>query len=112
MHKLTNGNLNLLTPKLIQSAAEQGDDFSNSVVVDTGAKLGYALTSAVHVLDITTIIIGGGISGFGKLLFDSVESSLKERVMKSFRDRIIVKPAKLKNEAGIKGASALVFYKS
>lgn len=110
--KLTNGNLNLLTPKLIQSAVEQGDDFSKSVVVDTGTKLGYALASAVHVLDIATIIIGGGIAGFGKLLFDAVESSLKERVMKSFRDRITVKPAKLKNEAGIKGASALVFYKS
>ncbi len=110
--KLTNGNLNLLTPKLIQSAVEQGDDFSKSVVVDTGTKLGYALASAVHVLDIATIIIGGGIAGFDKLLFDAVESSLKERVMKSFRDRITVKPAKLKNEAGIKGASALVFYKS
>ncbi len=112
LFELTNGDLNLLTPKLIQSAAEQGDEFSNSVVVDTGTKLGYALASAVHVLDISTIIIGGGIAGFGKLLFDAVESSIKERVMKSFRDRITVKPAKLKNEAGIKGASALVFYKS
>ena len=110
--KLTNGDLNFLTPKLIHTAAEQGDDFSISVVVDTGTKLGYALASAVHVLDIATIIIGGGVAGFGKLLLDSVESSLKERVMKSFLDRIIVKPAKMKNEAGIKGASALVFYKS
>jgi glucokinase len=110
--KLTNGDLNLLTPKLIQSAVEQGDEFSKSVVVDTGTKLGYALASAVHLLDIATMIIGGGVAGFGKLLFDSVESSLKERVMKSFRDRITVQPAKLKNEAGIKGASALVFYKS
>ncbi|MCX6168265.1 MAG: ROK family protein [Ignavibacteriales bacterium] len=112
LSNLTNGNLDLLTPKLIQSAVEQGDEFSKSVVVDTGTKLGYALASAVHTLDIATIIIGGGIAGFGTLLFDAVEATLKERVMKSFRDRITVKPAKLKNEAGIKGASALVFYKS
>lgn len=112
LYKLTNGDLNLLTPKIIHSAAETGDDFAKSIVIDTGAKLGYALVSAVHMLDIATIIIGGGIAGFGKLLFDTVEFSLKERVMKSFRDRIIIIPAKLKNEAGIKGASALVFYKS
>lgn len=112
LYKLTNGDLNLLTPKIIHSAAETGDDFAKLIVIDTGAKLGYALASAVHLLDIATIIIGGGIAGFGKLLFDTVEFSLKERVMKSFRDRIIIIPAKLKNEAGIKGASALVFYKS
>ncbi|MBA4407035.1 hypothetical protein C0389_07165 [bacterium] len=110
--KLTNGDLDLITPKLIHTAAEEGDEFARSIVVDTGTKLGYALASAVHVLDIATIIIGGGVAGFGKLLLDAVESSLKYRVMKSFQNRIIVKPSRLKNEAGIKGASALVFYKS
>lgn len=108
---LTNGNLNLLTPKLIHTAAVEGDDFSKSVIIDCGTKLGYVLASIVNVLDIATIIIGGGVAGFGNLLFEAVESSLKERVMKSFRKRITVKSAKLKNNAGIKGASALVFYK-
>jgi len=109
---LTNNDLSILTPQLIHKAAEEGDDFSQSVIVDCGMKLGYVLSSAVNILDITTVIIGGGVAGFGQVLFDSVEASLKERVIKPFRDRIIVKPARLKNNAGIKGASALVFYKS
>ncbi|MEW6701562.1 MAG: ROK family protein [Bacteroidota bacterium] len=112
LFRLTDGNLNFLTPKLIHTAAVEGDNFSRTVVIDCGTKLGYALASIVNVLDIATIIIGGGVAGFGNLLFDAVESSLKERVMKPFRERITVKPAKLKNNAGIKGASALVFYKS
>ncbi len=112
LYGIVKDDFNLLTPKLIHSTAEKGDDFSQSVIIDTGTKLGYALTSAVNILDITTAIIGGGVAGFGKLLFDSVESALKDRVMKPFRNRIKVKPAKLKNDAGIKGASALVFYKS
>ena len=66
----------------------------------------------MNVLDISTILVGGGLAGFGKMLLDPVESTLKERVLKPFRNRIVVKPAKLKNDAGIKGASALVFYKS
>ena len=110
--QLTGGDLNLLTPEIIHMAAEQGDEFAKSVVIDAGVKLGAALTSVVHVLDISAFVIGGGLAGFGKLLFDAVESSLKERVMKPFKEKIIVKAAKLKNDAGIKGASALVFYKS
>jgi len=112
LYKTIRGDFSLLTPKLIHTAAQAGDDFSQSVVIDTGTKLGYALASVVNVLDITTIILGGGISGFGKLLYSSVESSLIERVMKPFRSRIKIKQAKLRNDAGIKGASALVHYKS
>ena len=63
-------------------------------------------------LDVANIVIGGGVAGFGDILFDTIESTIKSRVMKPISARVKVKPAKLKNEAGIKGASALVFYKS
>jgi len=112
LYHLTGGDLNLLTPKIISLAAEQNDEFAKSVIIDTGIKLGYVLSSTVHVLDISQFIIGGGLAGFGNLLLEAVENSIKERVMKTFRDRICVNAAKLKNDAGIKGASALVFYKS
>ncbi|MBS3946580.1 MAG: ROK family protein [Melioribacter sp.] len=112
LHELCKNNPDQLSPKIIHEAAEKGDQFARSVIIDTGKRLGYGLTNAVNILDITNIIIGGGVSGFGELLFNSVEETLKTRVMKPFRNRIVVIPAKLKNEAGIKGASALVFYKS
>ncbi len=110
--KLTNNDLNLLTPQLIHQAAEDGDDFARSIIVDCGLKLGYVLASIINILDISTIIIGGGVAGFGQLLFDTVTYSIKERVIKPSKERIVVQPAKLKNNAGIQGASALVFYKS
>lgn len=112
LHQLCNNNLDNLSPKIIHEASEKGDEFARSVIIDTGKRLGYGLSTAVNILDITNIIIGGGVAGFGELLFKSVEETLKARVMKPFRNRIVVIPAKLKNEAGIKGASALVFYKS
>ncbi len=112
LYKMINGDYNLLTPKLINVAAIEGCDFSQSVIIDTGTKLGYALAAAVNILDITTFILGGGISGFGKLLNESAQTACKERCLKPFQPRVIVKTAKLKNDAGIKGASALVYYKS
>ncbi len=109
---LVRGDYNLLTPKIIHAAAVNNDPFAVSVVKDCGNLLGSLLASVVHVLDITTFIIGGGLAGFGDLLFEATENSARERVMKPFKERIKILPAKLKNDAGIKGASALVFYKS
>lgn len=103
---------NTLTPKLIHDAYLLNDAFAELIITDMGQKLGSALASIVNVLDISKIIIGGGVAGFGDILFDTIENTVKERVMKPISPRIEIKPAKLKNEAGIKGASALVFYKS
>ncbi len=110
--KLVEGDLKKITPRIIHEASLIDDKFANWVITDTGTKLGYALASVVNVLDIANVIIGGGVSGFGELLFRSAEHSIKERVLIPIKPRIRVYPAKLKNEAGIKGASALVFYKS
>ena len=81
------------------------------IVVRMGTQLGVALASLANIMDISTFIIGGGISGFGAPLFDSTKATINNRVMESLRSRIKVIPAKLENEAGIKGASSLVFYK-
>jgi glucokinase len=75
-----------------------------------GEKLGYGLASIVNVLDISNVIIGGGVAGFGRPLLNSTEKSLKLRVLTSLRPRIRVLQARLKNNAGVKGASSLVFY--
>jgi glucokinase len=110
--EILDNNLTHLSPKIINDAALAGDEFAGSVILEFGKHLGYALTSVVNILDISTIIIGGGVSGFGKILFDEVEKTVKERVLTSHKENIKILPAKLKNEAGIKGASALVFYRS
>lgn len=99
-----------LTPKIIHDACEMEDEFACSIVTELGNHLGYALSTAVNMLDITDILIGGGVAGFGKLLFNAAENTAKERTLTPFKKRIKIKPAKLKNDAGIKGASALVFY--
>jgi glucokinase len=110
--QLVNDNTENITPMLIQKAAEMNDHYAKSVVKDLGVHLGVAFASMSNILDVSTFIIGGGVAGFGKPLFDSIKETMTERVLSSSRKRIKVIPAKLKNEAGIKGASALVFYRS
>jgi len=110
--ELINNDFDLLTPLVIQQAEELGDIYAKSVIQDLGLYLGTALASSSNTLDIGTFIIGGGVAGFGEPLFDSIRKNVSARVLKPLSKRIKVLPAKLKNDAGIKGASALVFYKS
>ncbi len=110
MWKLIENDLSKVSPRNIQEAAEQGDEFATSVINELGFNLGAAFTSLCNVLDISVFIIGGGISGFGKPLFDAIRKTILQRVMAPIRPRVRVLPAKLKNDAGIKGASALVFH--
>ncbi|MGE5496640.1 MAG: ROK family protein [Syntrophothermus sp.] len=112
IYELLDNNLNNLTPKIINDAAQMNDAFANQAIVEAGKYLGYGLASVVNIFDISNIIIGGGVAGFGKLLFDTVKGTIKERALSAIASRTKVLPAKLKNEAGIKGASALVFYRT
>jgi glucokinase len=110
--KIIKDELEQLTPLVIQEAMEQGDGYALSIVNDMGLHLGSALASVSNLLDISTFIIGGGVAGFGEPLFNAAGKAIKARVLTPLRKRVKVLPAKLKNNAGIKGASALVFYKS
>jgi glucokinase len=112
MWKLINNDLSKVSPRNVQDAAEDGDEFAKSVIDELGFQLGAAFTSLCNVLDISVFIIGGGIAGFGKPLFDSIRKTISKRVMAPIRPRVRVLPAKLKNDAGIKGASALVFHRN
>ena len=112
IHELINSDLEALTPKIIDDAANQGDEFAQEVIKELGKYLGVALASASNLLDISTFIIGGGVAGFGEPLFVSMLENTKERVLTPLKSRVKILPAKLKNDAGIKGASALVFHNS
>lgn len=109
---LIENDLSRVSPRIIQKALELGDEYSLAVVVRMGKQLGAALTTISNIMDISTFIVGGGVAGFGKPLLDATRETICARVLLPMKDRIKVIPAKLKNEAGIKGASSLVFYKN
>lgn len=108
--ELIENDLEKVSPRIIQLAAELGDVYAKEFIHDLGIKLGVAFTSISNILDISTFIIGGGVAGFGSPLFTTIKSTMVSRVLTPLKHRIKVVPAKLKNEAGILGASALVFY--
>jgi glucokinase len=110
--ELIENDIQKVSPRIIQMAAELGDVYAKEIIFDIGTNLGIAFSSLSNVLDISNYIIGGGVAGFGKPLFNSIKTTMVSRVLTPLKNRINIIPAKLKNEAGILGASSLVFYNS
>ena len=108
---LINHDIEKLSPRVIDEASEMGDEYAKSIIIQTGEYLGCAFASLANILDISTFIVGGGVAGFGAPLLNAAQKKASERVLIPMRKRIKVLPAKLKNDAGIQGSSALVFYK-
>ncbi|MBI3195081.1 MAG: ROK family protein [Ignavibacteriae bacterium] len=106
--ELIEGDFNKIEPHVISLAAEQGDTIAIEILSEAGTLLGYALSNVSNILDLETVIIGGGISAAPQFVYDAITTSLQSRVLKPHRPNIQVLRAKLGNSAGIIGAASLV----
>ncbi|MBI5476704.1 MAG: ROK family protein [Ignavibacteriales bacterium] len=108
LYKLVGGNLNKIEPSIISQAAELGDPIAISILEEAGTLLGAALASTMNVIDVSVVVIGGGVSAVPAFVYDAVIKSLRSRVLKPHKDNIHVLRAKLGNTAGIIGSASLV----
>lgn len=108
--KLVNGKLSKITPEIISRAARFGDRFAKEIWRDVGNKVGTALAGVVNLLNVEKIVIGGGVAEAGKILFDSIKKTIAARAMKLPAKTVKIVKAKLRRDAGLIGAAALVLY--
>ena len=107
--KLVSGDLSKITPQILSDAARRKDRLAILTWREAGENLGIALSGVVNLLNPAAIIIGGGVSGAGAILFSSIKNTIKKRAIKLLvRDVKIVK-ARLGSDAGVVGAAYLAF---
>ena len=106
--KMVDGQLENLTPKIIAQAAEQGDSLAREVFEETGMYLGIAFANLVNILNPEAIVLGGGVSNAGELIFGPIRETIQRRAMIVPRKTVQVVRATLGHDAGIIGASLLV----
>ena len=96
-------------PKVIVKEALRGDKVSIKIFREVGEYLGEGLQAAIRLLDIKTILIGGGLSAGFDLLIDKLQDTLEYNLTPYYTDDIVIKKAELGNNAGIIGAASLCF---
>jgi glucokinase len=101
------GSLDKLTAKMVIDAAGQGDKLAREVTELSFHYLGMALSYFAMVFDPELIILSGGISLAGKILFDPVQTAYERYLFyKEIRVAPVI-PARLGFEAGMVGAAAM-----
>ena len=87
--------------------AAAGDPVAKDIIDDAMNYLGIAVANAVSIFDPEYVIIGGGVSKAGDVVFDTVRKVVNKRCFKSMAESVKIVPAGLGTDAGLIGAVAL-----
>lgn len=107
---LRNLPIELLSPKNIAAAANQGDTIAKEVFEWSGKVLGRQLADTVAYLSPEAIFLYGGIAFAGDLLLLPTRRSMEENLLNVFKGRTKIEFSKLQGKSGgILGAAALAW---
>lgn len=108
VYEMINGDLNNLDAKIIFDAAKEGDKFALDLIDYEAEYLALGISSALNIINPEVLILSGGVSLAGDILLNSMKEKLKKYALSIVLQDLKIKLGELGNDAGIKGASALV----
>jgi len=97
-----------LSAEMVGKAAQEGDAVALQAVERAAYYLGIGVLNLIHLFDPAIVILGGGVSKLGRLLFDPVRALVRERAMTAQQKQIPIVPAALGDQVGLLGGVALV----
>jgi glucokinase len=98
-------DLNRITPQLIATAAESGDEYARDIYEKAGFYLGVAASNICASIGPRRIIIGGGVAKAGDLLLKPMRRTMNERVHIMPVEQVEIVLAQLGDNAGVIGAA-------
>ncbi len=100
-------NYDNITSYEVFKEAEKGDEVSKEIIDEALNYLGIGVANAISIFDPEMIVIGGGVSKAGNIVFDKVREVVNKRCFKSMSENCTIVPAGLGTDAGVIGAVAL-----
>ncbi len=106
---LVNGELSQVDGSVVGEAAKQGDKLALDVVAYGGRIVGLGVVSLLHLFNPEVVVIGGGVSKVGDLLFNPIrETVVQHCIDEAYWQNLRIVPAGLGGDVSIIGAGALV----
>lgn len=104
-----NGDLEAVTPQILQQAAAQGDDFALDQFALNGRYLGVGIVNLLHIFNPQRIVIGGSVWLHAK---DYMAATMWETIRKraqspNYWNQLEIVSAELGDDVGLLGAIAL-----
>ncbi|WP_024930023.1 ROK family protein [Methylophilus sp. OH31] len=96
-----------LTAQAIAVAADQGDSHAQVVYADAGSKLAQMLASVLKVVDVESVLIGGGVVAAWSLMSAAFQQRLEHDLIPVLRGKIQIHTTRSGDVAGMLGAALL-----
>jgi glucokinase len=102
-----------LTTKLIAKHAEDGDQLSLDIIMETARFLGVGITNLMHTIDPNGILLGGAMTfggkeaALGRSFLAEIKAEVKRRAYAVLAERTVIDFATLGGDAGYIGAAGL-----
>jgi glucokinase len=106
---MAQGDVAQISSKIVGQAARQGDALALDIVRRAGWIIGLGMVNILHVFNPEMIVIGGGLSNMGDLLFTPMHDAIAQHVIDpNYASRCKFEIAALGENVSIIGAAALV----
>jgi glucokinase len=100
------GDVEKVTAQVIHNAAEQGDSLAKELIAQTGYYVGVGLTNLINIFNPELIVIGGGLSNIGDMLFKPAFKVARGRAYKEAFQAVRFASPELGRNSGVIGAAA------
>lgn len=101
-----------VTSKEVFIEAAKGDAVAKEILENSLNYFGICIANAIATFDPEMVVIGGGVSKAGQIVFDTVNKVVKERCLPVMVESCKILPAALGEDAGAMGAAALAIMES
>lgn len=111
LSEMCHGDLDRLTAEMVAQAAKQGDVLAWNVFHKAAEYLGLGISALINLYNPEAIVIGGGVTQAGDILFDTVRSTVKARALSKISREVEILPATFGPKAAVMGAVSLIMQK-
>ena len=107
--EIVQGDLNRIDAKAVGMAAAAGDQLGIAQLAYAGRVIGLGIVAILHLFNPEVIVIGGGVSKTGDLLFAPMREALRTHVMdEAYIKDLRIERSALGDDVALVGAAALV----
>ena len=107
----THEKTHLVTARDVVEAAARGDAEALAIINAAAIAVGIGCVNLLHILNPAVIVLGGGVTKAGPLLFEPILQVIQQRSFKRPAELVEIVPAQLGDDGGLIGAAAYVLYR-
>jgi glucokinase-like ROK family protein len=102
------GTISEVSAEMVANAAKKGDSFAWNVFDKAAEYLGLGIAALINLFSPEAVVIGGGVSQVGDILFDKVRKTVNARALNKIAKDVVIRPATFGMKAAVMGAVSLI----